>query len=430
MIKRLLPAFVLTLILATTTVGLELHPRFKLNISERFRMVSWDNAITLDKNADASRAFTRHRTRISGTWQPLDKLEIGFGLANEFRYYFTPNNTHLNLDEVFIDPLYIKWSHVANSPATLTVGRQNIILGEGFIVMDGHPLDGSRSIYFNAVRLDVALADDHKVTAFYSYQPKIDDWLPVAHDRDQELVEQPEQGLGLYYMGKSGRNDIDGYLLVKNLRQTASRPKSHIYTLGTKINRPFGRKFLASLEGAYQFGDYDSIDRAAYGLHTHVDYTPRNKTARFCLPSKMTAGAIVLSGDNPGTDTFNDWDPGFARWPKWSESYIYTQVFEDAVAYWTNLISLYGRLHFDLDDGVGFNLDYYHLMADHRATIGQAFPGGDGTTRGKLVIGKLNYRFSKYWSGHILWEYFEPGDYYFENADSYGWLRLELMFRI
>jgi hypothetical protein len=52
-----------------------------------------------------------------------------------------------------------------------------------------------------------------------------------------------------------------------------------------------------------------------------------------------------------------------------------------------------------------------------------------GRTRGNLIIGKLNFEFGKFWSGHLLWEGFLPGDYYFAAADGYNWLRAELMFR-
>ncbi len=37
-------------------------------------------------------------------------------------------------------------------PLTATVGRQDIIEGVGWLVMDGTPLDGSRTVYFDAAR--------------------------------------------------------------------------------------------------------------------------------------------------------------------------------------------------------------------------------------------------------------------------------------
>lgn len=38
---------------------------------------------------------------------------------------------------------------------------------------------------------------------------------------------------------------------------------------------------------------------------------------------------------NPGT--IGNWEPLFARWPKWSEGYIYTQFEENGLADWANM---------------------------------------------------------------------------------------------
>jgi hypothetical protein len=41
------------------------------------------------------------------------------------------------------------------------------------------------------------------------------------------------------------------------------------------------------------------------------------------------------------------WDPIFSRWPKWSESFIYTFTRESRPSYWSNMSSLYASLAFD-----------------------------------------------------------------------------------
>jgi hypothetical protein len=51
-----------------------------------------------------------------------------------------------------------------------------------------------------------------------------------------------------------------------------------------------------------------------------------------------------------------------------------------------------------------------------------------GSTRGDLVIGKLSCDINEHVSGHVLAEAFLPGNYYFDGADGYAWLRVELMF--
>jgi len=419
--------------LTTSGSGAQLHPKLKLTFTERFRFLAWDNAITLDESARAAQNFTRHRTCLMGQWTLRGNLELTLKLANEFRYYFTPEDREFTLNEIFVDFFYLKWRNEKTLPGVLTVGRQNIILGEGFLVMGGHPLDGSRGIYFNALRYDWNIKSGHQLTAFYSYMPSVDDWLPLINDQNQKLVEQDEEGLGLYYAGELKKVNLETYFLRNNVKKAGKfdSEASSINALGARLSLPLTPKLSYTVEGAYQFGEKGYADRSAVGGHMHFDYRFTHPTERFYLPLKVSAGAIYLSGDAAGDvaddNTWGGWDPMFARWPKWSESYIYTQIKEDAVAYWTNLASLFGKVSFKLTPSMNFDFDYHHLMATEKPPEGSSFPGGEGKTRGDLFIGKLTYKFDNKWSGHILWEVFTPGDYYFDSADNYSWLRTELL---
>ncbi len=405
-----------------------IHPRVKLSFSERFRLVSWDNAIHLDDDAEGAATFTRHRTSLMGEWFATDRLEVALKLTNEFRYHFVPEDREFSWDELFVDQLYVKLAVRKHLPGTLTLGRQNIILGEGFVVMDGHPLDGSRSIYHNAARFDWQVNKTNRLTLFYTYQPEYDEALPIIHESDQQLIEQPEMGLGAYYQGRHGQLDFQAYFIRKNIQPGETRQiKSRINTFGVRIQRPLTGALSVTGEGAYQFGDYGTADRSAFGGYAHADYTT-DRTGP--VPRKVTFGVLYLSGDDPETEDNENWDPLFSRWPKWSESYIYTQVREDGVAYWTNCASLYGRAEFDVAEGVGFSLDYHHLMAPEHADATLSFPGGAGRTRGDLVIGMLKYLINEKLTGHILWESFTPGSYYFSQADGYAWARVEFLLKI
>ncbi|MDD5425139.1 MAG: alginate export family protein [candidate division Zixibacteria bacterium] len=431
MIKRILTAIMTFFFLGEVSpASISLHPKFNLDFSERFRMVSWDNAISLADSAGEARTFTRHRTSLGGQWLPDKNLEFTLKLTNEFRYYFVPEGTAFNLNEIFIDQLYVKWRHQGTFSGTLTFGRQNIILGEGFMVIDGQALDGSRGIYFNAVRYDWDIKDKHRLTFFYTYMPEKDDWLPVIHDQKQQLVEQDEEGIGLYYSGDMKKYDLDVYFIRKNVKPTGHQiPESSINNLGSRFSLPLSDRFSYTIEGGFQFGKRGLSDRAAIGGYMYFDYKTRFKRLKNYLPQVITAGAIYLSGDNPDDDKWGAWDPIFGRFPKWSESFIYTQIQEDGVAFWSNLISLHGRFLFKFAENISFTFDYHHLRATEKPRPG-SFPGGDGKTRGNLVINRLSYKFNKYWSGHIVWEMFTPGNYYFNDADGFGWLRSELMFTL
>jgi hypothetical protein len=400
--------------------------KFQLNFSERMRMESWDNAINLNKNAADATAYTRNRTSLSLSWLPLGNLEFSLKLTNEFRNYLTPKTIKFKFHEIFVDQLYVKWADVGRIPLTLTLGRQNITLGEGFVVMDGGPLDGSRSIYFNAVRTDYRFNENHGVTAFFCYQPETDNVLPVINGQDAPMVEQPEQGLGLYYTGAFNKTSVEAYFIRKDIKHTTKQPvESGINTLGARVTLPVVSRLLLTAEGGYQFGTWGDFDRSALGGYFHLDYKFAEKIP---LLRRFTFGGIYLSGDDPTTTKMEGWDPLFSRWPKWSEGYIYTLIKEHSVAYWSNLNSLYVLLLLDFTERMNLVLTWHHLGANERNFA--TFPGGNGKTRGDLLIGRLDFKINQYFSGHFLWEHFKPGNFYFDGAAGYNWLRFELMYKI
>ncbi len=397
--------------------------KFKFGFSERFRFVGWDNAINLqDESVDAF-AFTRSRTSLWLKWLAGAHLELAVKWTNEFRVYLSPKDRAFNIHEIFFDHLYLKWKRPGNIPLTLTLGRQDIMLGEGFVVMDGQPLTGSRSLYFNAARLDYDFSRRHKLTAFISYVPETDDILPIINDRAQPLEEQSHTGIGLYYTGKISKAALEAYYLRKETEKSDTQPlASGINTFGARLTLPLVRRLALTAEAALQSGSFDDFDRSAFGGYFHCDY---RFAERLPVLETFTLGGIYLSGDDPATEKIEGWDPVFSRWPKWSESYIYTLIRENGVGYWSNLNTLYISLMSAFTKDISLQLTYYKLRAAECPRPN--FPGGDGRDRGDLFIGWLKFNINKNLSGHFLWEHFKPGRFYFRSADSYNWLRFELM---
>jgi hypothetical protein len=410
----------------SATAG-NVHPNIELSLTERFRLVTWDNVISLDDGSSTGVSFTRHRTSAMGRWFPSERFEFALKLTNEFRNYFVPENSRLTAHELFVDQLYARANLNPRLPLTVTAGRQNMILGEGFVMMDGSPLDGSRSIYFNALRFDIELASQRTLTLFYSYQDYEDNALPIINSQDQPLIEQPEEGFGAYFTGQSDPLDLQVYFIRKNIKQRpgSSYQTSEINCLGARAKYPLLSQATATIEAAYQVGKFGDWDRKAFGGYWYLDYKTNWPDY---LPQMITVGGVFLSGDDPSSEDWESWDPLFSRWPKWSESYIYTLIPEKGVAQWQNLASLWCRTDFTLSDDVTFRLDYHHLMSPQ--VCSNASYGGEGKTRGNLMIGKLMYVLNPCLTGHLLWEHFEPGSFYFDGADTYNWLRAELMLSV
>ena len=401
----------------------------KFGINHRFRFVSWDNAIDLNRDTDDKRTFTRHRTSLSLDWSSFRDITIFVKLTNEFRYYFCPSGQDFNIHEVIFDNAYIGINQPLALPLRLTLGRQNMMLGEGFVVMDGHPLDGSRSIYFNAVRLDYQFKENRTLTVFYTYQTETDRQMPLINDQNQGLIEQPEEGIGFYYSSIHGATRFDTYLIRKNIRSTQDLPvHSGINTYGLRFQVPVVNRFSITTETAIQFGTYGEENRLAFGGYFHIDYLSGEERK---IPQELTLGSICLTGDNLSTEKMEGWDPLFSRWPKWSESFIYTLIPENGgkVAYWSNLFSVYGTVRFQFHPKVALDISYYYMRALHSRQSLSSVQMGSGRNRGHLFISKTNIHFTRHFSGHILWEAFLPGSYYRESADPFNWFRVELMYQ-
>ncbi len=400
-------------------------PRLKLIFVERFRFEAWDNAVNLDDSADDGFAYTRTRTTLGLSWTPVKSLEVLGKATNEFRVYLAPKDRAFTWHEVFVDNLSVKWTVPGRLPLTVTAGRQDISFGEGFVIADGTPLDGSRSYYFNALRLDADLSAKHRLTAFAHIQDTTDAYFPVVNARPQPLAEQPESALALYYSGTIGKATVDAYAVRKTTDATELLPApTRTDTFGARAVAPLAGLLALTAEAAFQTGTFGDAGRSAYGAIAHLDCDlagtiPPLKTA--------TVGAILLSGDDPATAGMEGWDPIFSRWPKWSESFIYAFTRERGPSYWSNWSSLYGAVALDLGGRSDALLMAQRLGAFE--TGPGVFPGGTGLERGWLLKGRLNYRISKFMSGRVIWEHFEPGNFYFDGASSYNWLQFELIFR-
>ncbi len=423
--KSLLLITFFLLVSGTVFSVTENKKKISIDVSERFRLVSWDNPITLDDSRENGSTFTRQRTSVGVNWGISSNIDLYFKATNEFRYYFKPDDRKFNIHEVFIDNLYFKIRNIFNLPVSLTLGRQNLFLGEGFIVLDGSTFDGSRSAYFDAIRADINFNNGAKLILFNLYAQKTDENLPIINNRDQVMNEHDLKGFGAYYQGKIKKNKFDIYFLNKesDINENGNWDFSY-YTLGSKITFYISNAMGLTTETALQTGHLGNKDFDTFGGHFHMD-----KTLRDCgILKNITFGGVWLSGDSSPDDKVGSWDAPFSKWPKWSESYIYTLINENGIANWSNISSLYLSITSKLFNNGLLKTTLHYLLAPEKNNS-SPFPGGTGKTRGLLLMNKLNFKINKNFSGHLLWEHFRPGNFYFDNAKPYNWFRFELMYR-
>ncbi len=401
----------LVFILCYFSIGLGYGGDFDFFFKERIRYTSINNGITLNDKTDPNLEFSRVKSSVGLNCKVGENIFINSVIANEFRYYFSPSNKDFSLDEVFFEQLFLK---VYKNNFVVTFGRQNIMLGEGLIMFDGSPLDGSRSAYFNGLKVDYKVSNI-RLSVFGVTQPTADDYLPIVNDQHQKLTEFKEKAYGLYstYNGKNSLFDI--YFLNKK----TSEINNNINTIGFRYKINYNKKIAFTVEYALQKGDFGIKKQDAFGGYAYVDYNFLDRQA-------VSIGSIFLSGDKTASSSANEgWDSPFGRWPKWSELLIYTQVIENngKVAYWSNLEAYYSEYKAKFQKS-SFKLAFYKLFANEYSKTTD-FLTGESKDRGNLLTLRYKFNFNKHINFSIVYESFSPGDYYFEESNNASFFRVE-----
>ncbi len=414
----------------------------------RLRQEIWENVFDVDTLNTPNRNFFRLKTSL---WTKLDydkRLGMFIKLTNEAKYYlpvssFRPTpNSRFDEDELVIDNLYVDAKNLFGAPVDLRIGRQDFIgtFGEGFLIMDGTPNDGSRTFYFNAARANVKFNENHNVDLVYITDPKTDIYLPSAFAvTKKQLTTSNEQGFVLYGHDKITDNiSVEPYYIFKNENSFLPRgsktltPELDLHTFGARAVVKID-SWKVRGEFAYQSGDYDGgRDRTGYGGYFFVG----RKYDNVALKPEFDLGYIYLSGDKAGTAKNETWDPLFSQWPIWSELYIFTFINENngnslVPAYWTNLEMIRTNVKLNFTPSTSLSLWYNYLWAPQKTQgLNPAMFSNDKHERGHLPQIQLSHAFSKKVDGYVLTEYFIPGNFYNSNADNALFFRWQLQIKI
>ena len=408
----------------------------------RLREVWGDNWTTLNESTNNhERHFERYRTRVWGTLTPVKNIDLNARLVWEPRVIQqgppTPGFTTRDIwDEVLFDILNVKFKNVADLPLTVTGGRMEIIKGDGWLVLDGTPLDGSRTLYFNAVQ---AIWEEEKIkTTFEVDYIHNDDegnlFFAPWNDTHQPVIEQDESGVIFYVTNKSiDKTIIEGYYIYKHDEpHMATGADGQTHTVGTRLKSQLNNNLEGRTEFAYQWGE----QAFPANMHSHRAFATNNRVTYFFrdkMSSQVKAEYEFLSGDDPDTATNEGFDPLWGRWPQWSELYVYTMALERGRP---GEMSNLHRLGFGYETNpckvLNFHVNYHLLFADENSQkySNPARFSGAGAFRGQLLESKLTAKLSEHVSSHLVAEYFVPGNFYNENAlnDPAIFLRYELNF--
>ena len=400
------------------------------------------------------RHFQRYRLRSWATVTPLKDLDFNIRLVYEPKHFCQPARQaqcrdayyidEWTMSEAIFDKMNVKWSNIMGMPLSIKVGRQDIILGNGWLVLDGTPLDGSRTIFFDAVRatLDMKEAKTKADLIYINQHADSDWWIDPFCDKDFHNMEQDEQGVILYVTNKSLENtEISGYFIYKHdnrvigeepgdIRRGHLAPwqagnDSDIYTFGGRVAGALGENWNYRAEFAHEFGYKNGDDLCAFGVNTLLSYHLRDK-----LKNSFRIGYEFLSGDDPDTGKNEQFDPLWGRWPQFSEMLAYTVALENRPGETTNLHRMGLGWTCHPTEKLQLKTDYHLLFAAERDSYqGRPFFSNESFFRGQLLTSKLMYKFNRFISGHLTGEFFCPGNFYSEDFNEFAaFLRYELVF--
>lgn len=412
----------------------------KLGADLRLRQEYLDDATTMsDEVKNHEQDYSRFRARAWATITPADNLTINNRWTWEGRYWLQPEAAEgWQTSYIICDQLNLQVKNLFDSKSTLTVGRQDIIMNEGWLVLDGTPLDGSRTIFFDAIRLQMQLPDKKSSLDMSVLQTHQDPeaWFPAIGNTatypnghgEPSLVEQNEFGViaDYKYTVDKGTNFDAFYIYKNNDQELANGDQGEIHALGGRAEHAFNDNLSARAQGVYEFGNdrtpYTTPGRLnAWGATSRVTYAFKDT-----WDQKLGFDLEYLSGDDPGSQTNEGFDPLWGRWPQWSEMYANTWATEThgRPGEQTNLIRVGPNWEANPTKQLNLSAAYYALFAPEDANSGIT---ADGNFRGNYFQAVAKYKFNSHLTGHLWGEYFFPGNFYSDSNQSEAvFLRVEL----
>lgn len=407
------------------------EPRnIEIGFEQRVRSENWNNILDYNDGSDDQRNQVRYRTRLWTKIPLSSRIDLVAGLNQETNQIILPR-CPWRFDEVIFENAYVDFRDLFVKGLSLRVGRQNLMRGEGSLIVEGDPWDGSRSIYQNAAVLGYT-AKKSKIELIGISNPSRDRYLPRIHDRQRLLTEWNDQAIGSYFTS-APRTDTDleaFYFYKKEVHDSRPvtnpqfQPDRHVSTAGGRLVHRFNKNWTATGESGVQWG----ADHAQKHIHAWSGFGHVKRTLAHRAKPYVLGGFWAFSGDDPQTtNTIEGWDPIFGRWPKWSELYIYSQLKEKAVGYWTNIGMWQAESGFSPWKALNCRVTYYHMSAFH------PFPGdqkifANGLRRGDTLQTRADFTINANWRAHVLYESFLPGSYYRGGNPGY-FLRFEMIYQ-
>ena len=332
--------------------------------------------------------------------------------------------------DIELDLAYVQMKEIFYSPLTLTIGRQDLLFGRGFLV-GWNPQDPQGIIQadeftqiqsFDAIR---ATLDFNPWTLDFVYSKIREGNTNPEDDRDLYIANvnykfaEYNAVAEAYYVGDVDRNTIAATAGVGSTGYFNNETD----TIGGRVQFDPISQITLGGELAYQFGDYRSAiasptrDRSAWAADVFGEY-------RWEYPWKPSLGIeyIYMSGEEDlgsgSTQEYGAWNAPF-RGPTygWIHEYIETyyataQADDQATSQNHEHICVYGSMK-PLED-LQLNGSFYYLWTPERVhqTAGNLASPTEGDELGYEVNTSVVYSYTEDVTFSFMANWFVPGDFY------------------
>jgi hypothetical protein len=419
-----------------------------MGLDIRLREVYARNIFSMNDDAGGSDDWNnyhwqRYRTRWSLNWAISEDVTFNTRLTWEFWGHCDPEHSfnpflsekNYDFDEALFDTMNIQWRNFMDLPLTMTFGRQDIILGTGWLVLDGTPADGSRTIFFDAIRAQYDLSEATKLDLIYiqQYDDEEEYIKPFNHhavqNRRHLTNKADERGFIFYLTNKCNGQQREAYYIYKNEEGsgwndtygTTPGINADIHTIGGRLAGPLGDNWSYSAELAKQWGDRNGNTLQGLGANSKLMYAFNDEKK-----NELHVGYEYLSGDDPDSSADEKFDTLWGDWPQSQrgndlQSYIWT--FEGALGEVSNLHRAGIGHSFKPNDVWTLATDYNLFWAAETNSGTALGPTGNTLTsdefRGQMISGIATYSCCKKFKTHFMLDYFIPGEYYQISDDAY-----------
>ena len=446
-------------------------PAFRWGVDERIREEYFDNIPIKTDPPGVTRGgdndYFRFRTRAWSEYDPVENATLRLRIVNEFREWDRPEksptvqrSSYAFPDETVFDAISVEIRDLLNDKLDLKVGRQDLVYGSGKVILEGTPKDGSRTIYFNAAKATWNGIKDTTIDLIGIYDPWKDDLAIDTADRDLTGLtsnndKMDESGVVVYLKNKSAatfpfelygifkresawsqpakKDSLGSYIQPayawQSLDATEGRvdnPELDLGTTGFRLLPEFAERLKGNLEVAYQFGSRGSTDVNSYGIDASLTYAV--PTLQEMKPS-VDYGVYYLSGDDPKTDKDEGWNPLWARYPQYSELYVYAWD-ADGAGRWSNLSMPHAGVSLSPVKWLKTSVMVAYLFAPEKDGPGDGDERGFlCTLKNEFTVGENLLSHKDKLAGHLLVEVLEPGNYYdTQKSDTAVFARWELVY--